>query len=279
MKPKHYVAKALYRGVKTARYLVGKRDQCIVTRRGIRYELDLSQGIDLSIYVTGAWKLDTVAAIARCVKLGQTVLDIGANVGALTLQLARSVGPTGRVVAFEPTQFAYRKLLRNIELNPDLAPRIKPLHTFLSAKDDDPAPRDVFASWPLTGDAEVHPKHIGKAMTTAGATTRRLDSLIAELGLTKIDFVKLDVDGYECDVLAGAGQLLARDKPTFLMELEPYSHAEQGHSFEQFLVYFFTNRYSLFDEKERRLPSNAAELSALIGDDTSINAIARIVFD
>lgn len=93
MKPKDFVAKALYRAVKAARYLVGKRDQCIVTRRGFRFELDLSQGIDFAIYLMGAWELDTVAAVARCVKPGQAVLDIGANVGAITLELARAVGP------------------------------------------------------------------------------------------------------------------------------------------------------------------------------------------
>ncbi len=275
MKPKHIIAKALYRGVKAARGLAGKNDNCTVTRRGIRYELDLSQGIDFAIYLLGAWEAATHAAIARCVKSGQTVLDIGANVGAVTLNLAQSVGSDGCVVAFEPTQFAYRKLLRNIELNPDLAPRIRPLHVFLGAKDKTTVPSSIFASWPLIGSGSVHPKHLGKAEATAGATTRRLDSLIKELELPRIDFVKLDVDGYECEVLAGAKQLLTRDRPTFLIELAPYVHAEQGHSFERFLEYFFANGYLLFDEHERRLlPSSATELRELIGDDTSINAIA-----
>lgn len=63
----------------------------------------------------------------------------------------------------------------------------------------------------------MRPKHLGRAMTTAGATARRLDSFIAEFGLTQIDFVKLELDGYECDVLAaaaafGSGQASVPDR-------------------------------------------------------------------
>ncbi len=66
----------------------------------------------------------TVRACQRLVKAGDVVLDSGANIGAHILHLARLVGPQGRAVAFEPSDFAFRKLTTILTLNPDLATRI-----------------------------------------------------------------------------------------------------------------------------------------------------------
>ena len=61
------------------------------------------------------------------------VLDIGASIGAHTLLLASLVGPNGRVMAFEPDDFAFRKLRRNLDLNPQVTSRVETLRCFLTA--------------------------------------------------------------------------------------------------------------------------------------------------
>jgi Protein-L-isoaspartate(D-aspartate) O-methyltransferase (PCMT) len=100
---KFALVRLAYRTLKSARGLVGLGDRCEVTRDGLRCDLDLSQAIDLTIFVLGRFEPSTVAAFRRYVKPGATVLDIGANIGVHTLQLARLVGPQGRVLSFEPT--------------------------------------------------------------------------------------------------------------------------------------------------------------------------------
>src|SRR4051812_4172311 len=102
------IARALYRFVRAGRALAGRRsDGQKVVRDGIAYELDLSQGIDFAIYLGGIFERDTARALARLVEPSSLVLDIGANIGAHTLRLAKLVGPHGRVLAFEPTDFAF----------------------------------------------------------------------------------------------------------------------------------------------------------------------------
>ena len=97
---KLHIARALYRTVMGFRRLLGRTDSTLVTRRGIHWQLDLREGIDLAIYLFGCFEYDTVRAYRKLLKPGNTVLDIGANIGAHTLPMARCVYPAGRVVAF-----------------------------------------------------------------------------------------------------------------------------------------------------------------------------------
>ena len=83
---------------------------------GINYKLDLGEVIDLGVYLN-RYEPDMTAAIERLCRSGFTVLDIGANIGAHVLRLSRIVGQSGKVYAFEPTIYAYTKLVYNISLN------------------------------------------------------------------------------------------------------------------------------------------------------------------
>ena len=89
----------------------------ISTVNGIKYELDLSQSIDAHIHFFGYFEHDVTKCIAKFTKQTMTVLDIGANIGCHTLPLAHLVGNTGKVIAFEPMEWARKKLIRNCSLN------------------------------------------------------------------------------------------------------------------------------------------------------------------
>lgn len=278
MKTAHKIAaaRAAYHVVRVARRFVGQNDQTIVTRRGIRYDLDLSEGIDFAIFLQGQFEPTTAAAYARHVRSGQTVLDIGANIGAHTMSLAQRVGPRGRVLAFEPTRYAYEKLARNLSLNPELAQRVSAFQYFLGSADDEHVADAVYSSWPLRGGEGLHEKHCGQSMSTQGGRTRSLDSVLSEQAVAPVDIVKLDVDGFECDVLAGAQRLLTHDRPIFILELSPYVLEERGTSFDRLLEFFLPQGYRFYRESdERPLPESAAAMSAMIGDGASINAIAK----
>jgi FkbM family methyltransferase len=269
-------AKVLYRAVSTARRAIGRSDQIITTKRGLRYELDLSEGIDLAVYVFGAFESSTGKALANYVKPGMTVLDIGANIGSHTLHLAKLVGATGRVYAFEPTTFAYVKLLRNLSLNPELERRVVSQQCFLTGQDNDELPHQIPSSWPLAGGQNLHPKHLGAQKSTGDARARALDSVLVEYSNPPVHLVKMDVDGFECDVLSGARRMMSTCKPIFVMELMPYIFLERGHSLEQLMSFFVPLGYQFFDEKtNKRLPSDAPSLSRMIGDGASINVIAQ----
>lgn len=270
------LARVAYRGVHSARALIRLSDRCLATRNGVTFDLDLSQGIDLAIFLGNMFERGTQNALRKWVKPSSLVLDIGANIGAHSLPLAQLVGPSGRVLSFEPTDYAYRKLCRNLDLNPGLASRVTTFHCFLAEKDDGVTPTSIYSSWPLTGNEDLHAKHQGQAMPTNTARTVRIDSILAEMGNPVVHLVKLDVDGFETDVLRGATALLRDSRPVFLMELSPYVLDERGSSLEELLACFAPHDYRFYHERsERMLPLAPDELRRLVGDGASINVIAR----
>jgi len=277
------LARLAYRTIRFVRSVGGQTDKCVVTRGGVTYDLDLGEGIDFAIYLGNIFERETRRALSGLVAPSATVLDVGANVGAHTLHLAQCVGPRGQVLAFEPTEFAFRKLSRNLELNPALAARITAYHCFLAAQDNVEVPTAIYSSWPLSSaaaegatDEALHPKHLGQAMKTLTAQSRSLDSVLAEQGNPRVQLVKLDVDGFECQILRGAKTLLQESRPIFVMEFAPYVLDERGASLEELVSYFGPLGYRFYHERTKALlPSSPEDLRQLVGDGASINVIAR----
>jgi FkbM family methyltransferase len=270
------LAKLAYAVVHNARRVVGLGDRCVVERKGLRFDLDLSQGIDLTIFLQGTFERSTAKALARHIVPGAIVVDVGANIGAHTLPMASHVGEAGRVIAFEPTDFAFGRLKRNLALNPALEKRVTAYQSFLGPEDASDIPPAIYSGWPLNYVEDLHPKHKGKLNPTQKAVSRSLDSVLAEHGNPTVQLVKLDVDGFECDVLAGAQDVMRRCRPLFLLELAPYVLAERDASLRQLLSFFEPLGYRFYHEKtERALPHDEKSLSDWIADGESKNVIAR----
>ncbi len=262
--------------IRGARHLLGLGSRRVLCRRrGVTWELDLSEGVDLAIFVFGRFERATSMAFTRLVRPGMTVFDIGANIGAHTLPLAGLVGSEGRVVAVEPTRWAFSKLARNAGLNPDLAGRIELLNAAIV---DEPArkPEHLHARWTLTspgkGDARRHPVHLGILESAGEAVALTLDELTERAGSP--DLMKVDVDGYEYSVLGGGGKTLSEHRPRILIELCPYLHREPGRDFAALVSLLLDARYDLFDERGAPLPHDPHELERLVPEGGSINALA-----
>jgi hypothetical protein len=87
----------LLRGYHLVQWIHHFRKPVVRVVEGIRYELDLNENIDSSIYFLGGFEPDSVAAIKKFVKPGGIVLDVGANVGCHALLFSKLVGSEGRV--------------------------------------------------------------------------------------------------------------------------------------------------------------------------------------
>jgi FkbM family methyltransferase len=275
-KAKVSLAGVASRFVMMGRRLAGKKDSAIVVRKGIRYHLDLNEGIDFSIYFLGAFEARTQKSLQRLVRHGDVVFDIGANVGAHTLVLARCVGQHGKVYAFEPADFAFKKLRRNLDLNPTLQERTFLHQILLSESLSDQPERQIYASWPLYGERSVHPKHRGRLVSAEGACVDTLDEFVRRQQISRLDLVKMDVDGNELPVLRGGEETIRRFWPTLVMELSPYVHRERGHRFADFIEILKTAGYSICDAYNgQAIPLDADELESEIPDGASINVVAK----
>lgn len=276
-KHKLFIARILSQILIPLRRLVGLTATAIVTRRGARWRLNLREGIDIALYL-GLYELRSAAAMARQVRPGAIVLDIGANIGAHTLPLARLVGPSGRVVAFEPTDYAFTKLIENVGLNPDLATHIDCRQLMLVAE---PVQANgagatagaIYSSWPLDDRGALHTVHGGRLMSTENAGMMRLDDCIRDLDLPRVDFVKIDVDGNEIAVLTGARETLSRFQPVVIMEFTPYLHGEE---FGRLLALLRELGYGAETRRAGRLVPLAAEsIAAICAVQGSVDLILR----
>lgn len=270
------IAKLMYRLVMAGRRVMGFSEDVEITRHGLRWRLDLREGIDLSIYLLGGFEPATLKLYTKLVQPGDVVLDIGANIGSHSLPLARLVGDEGRVLAFEPTKFAVQKLERNISLNPWLADRVTVYQQMLVADTDADVPDALFSSWPLVVKEGLHEKHKGQLMGTAGATSITLDHALEEASIQRVNFIKLDVDGYEYSVLSGAERVLRECTPTILMELAPYLLEDCPEEFEEMIGIFARLKYKIFDANSgSELKLDVDALRTFIPDGGSRNVVMR----
>lgn len=278
LKTKHKIAlaKMARSAVSAMRAIQGAGMTGNFRRGGMKWHLDLNEGIDFSIFLLGAFEPSTVRFYRKVLRPGDIVLDIGANIGAHTLPFAQCVGPDGRVYAFEPTEFAYNKLIENLTLNPELNRVVTPNHMLLKPPGDWPAPSEIYSSWPLDPVGEVHEKHLGQLRPLGAVAMDTVDSYCAAKGITRVDWIKIDVDGNETTVLRGSTGTLRDMRPKMIIELSPYVCREAGHRFDELVDLLRGAGYDFYDlESGRELPSRADDLDAIIPDGGSLNAFLK----
>jgi FkbM family methyltransferase len=150
------------------------------------------------------------ALLHRFLGPGDWALDIGANVGHYTLRLSELVGPTGRVVAFEPVPNTFALLAANVRLA--AYQNVSLLN--LAASD---STRSVSIEIPQFADGltNYYMAHLSDRPSALAILTLPVDAL----GLTqRIKLVKIDVEGHELAVLRGMHALIERDQPVLIVE-------------------------------------------------------------
>ncbi|WP_395737192.1 FkbM family methyltransferase [Prosthecobacter sp.] len=210
------LARVLYRLLK----LAGFRDEQVVTRSGVRFQLDLREGIDLSLFLFGAFQNHVLSVSPQ--SAAPVIFDVGANSGAITIPLAQK-HPSAQIHSFEPTHYALEKLQRNLALNPALAPRVTVNACFVGRNSGTNSAAKAYASWPVDGTTtgDTHATHFGH-MRDATATRTSLDDYITANAIPKVHLIKIDTDGHELEVLAGAQKLIATSRPRIVMEMCPH---------------------------------------------------------
>ena len=113
--------------IQFCRKLLLRSQKTRVKRKGIYWNLDLWEAIDLSIYLTGSFERSTQKLMLRGLPDDAVVIDIGANIGAHTLPLAQYLR-SGRVIVIEPTVWAIERLRKNLDLNPSFNERVELIH-------------------------------------------------------------------------------------------------------------------------------------------------------
>lgn len=218
---------------------------------GTRFELDLREVIDASLFYSGTFEANAETTITASLEPGMMALDIGANFGYHTFRMANAVGPGGKVVAIEPTNWAFCKLQRNLALNP-VYKNILPLRVAIGDHDQDQAELRIKSNYRLDGTdpsiREAVPLHT-------------LDAIVREIGLGRVDFIKIDVDGFEGKVVRGARTILSADRPTLFFEITPSAMRANGDDPEELIKELVGLGYDLRTEKRKSIANIGAYLA------------------
>jgi len=160
-----------------------------------------------------------------------TCMDIGANVGAVALVLAKKVGSGGKVFAFEPGAPNLQRLRGNFALNPSLASVTEVVGSGVG--------RAKTQLWWTEEAGNPGNASLGSTGSQAVPITT-VDDFVRERSLERLDFMKVDVEGMELDVFNGAKESLLRFRPILYYEtLSRYSGAQSGDNFnklDRFLI-------------------------------------------
>ena len=219
-------------------------------RNKIKWLLDLNEGIDLSIFLFGTSE-KKIENLKKLFGLDEKliIIDIGANVGSISLPLAKIFNQS-KIFAIEPTNYAFKKLTKNLNLNKELKNNISLHQFFLSKKNK---PRKAWSSWNFDNNNNKHKQHFGTLHSIKKKSYISLSKFIYLKKIQKIDFIKLDVDGHELDVLKSGEKFLKNKKPIIFIEIAPYLYPKFGYTCLELITYIKKLKYSFYNDNLEKI--------------------------
>jgi FkbM family methyltransferase len=202
--------------------LTNKKEIVYKTRFGFKILLDLSKEVDRNIYLND-FENNTIDFFKKSLKKGMTVFDIGANIGIYSLIASNKIKKEGKVFSFEPSDWAYKRLLHNIKFskysniiinNTGIADNTGELKFYVCEDDA----YNSIGNTPMKNIIGVNTINVFS-----------LDDYVSMNNIKKVDIIKVDTEGAEFLVFKGAEKTLKKHAPIIFFEYNP--HAVKGFNY------------------------------------------------
>jgi len=200
------------------------------------------------IFLTGYYEPNEFKIFNEILKPGMFFLDAGANMGLYSLFASKKVGKTGLVIAIEPSKREFDRLESNVEAN--RMKNVRMIHAALSnskgeadllVASDDHAGHNTLGNFAYEGII-LKQKERTKVKT--------IDEISSDLKLSKLDVIKMDIEGSEYHALLGAENTLKRFKPFLMIELFDESLKKQGSDGNMILQFLASLGYFIYEFDE-----------------------------
>ena len=218
---------------------------------------------------------DITDVLDRYLKEGSTFIDVGMNIGYETLWAAHRVGPSGKVYSFEPLPRLIEQVKESIDVNKYSNIKIVP-----KALGNEEGSVDIF----------LHSQDSGLSSLVYKGGSKKKETILQGImdielkDVSSVDLIKIDVEGYEYEVLTGATKTLQKFSPPIVFEFTPhmYETLEVGRSIK-ILTFFFDLGYSLSvldqTEQEEITPENMGTfVKSCLQKETALNLFAVKTF-
>ncbi len=223
---------------------------------GNRYVSMKNNFTSFAVAVLGQRDPEVMTFLRGWIRPGFVVCDIGANVGTYTVPLARLVGPSGRVVAFEPNRTTCACLSQNVRQN-----RLGNVRIVRAAAGDRASHARLIVTPDNLGETHLASPDDGSARGERVEVTT-LDAEVSKLRLPRVDFIKIDVEGFELTALRGAVQTL-RANPRLVVQTEivPTHASRYGYGVDELVAFFATHGYSPYtcDSRGAMRPADVSQ--------------------
>ncbi|MEQ9105006.1 MAG: FkbM family methyltransferase [Rhodothermales bacterium] len=209
------------------------------------FEMDARSDLLERFLIDNEYEPELVAICREHVDASRDVVDVGANIGLYAVFFA-SLVESGRVLAVEPTPNALARLRANLDRN-GVTERVQVFPGVCSDREGTFQIKSVAGKEEYSSLGEMeHPRIGDDAWTTTEVPGKTLDGLIADHGLSP-GFVKVDVEGMEHVVFAGADEVLSTHRPVILSELSDYLLRRNGSSAAAVMARIASFDYEIVD--------------------------------
>ncbi len=221
-------------------YLYPKGNYKKVNRNGINYLLDISKVVDHSFYFN--LEKPSYNSILPQIKQAHVILDIGGNIGTSALYYA-SLNPTAKILSFEPHPDTFEKAVANISIN-----NFKNIELINLGLGPEKASLKLY-------EVDEHNPGMNRILTEEANFPFRmievdvLDDILKRKNIGKVDFIKIDVEGFEFSVLMGAIETLA-SKPLLFIEINDNSLKENKSSAKEIVEFLISKGYTTFSRAD-----------------------------
>jgi FkbM family methyltransferase len=197
---------------------------------------DLNDGLFKSLYLYGVYEPLLTKVITKLIRPGDVVIDVGANIGLISIQLGKLVSPGGKVYSFEPVPTTFKKLKDTIRLN-NLIQIIIPENKAVSNKQE------------LT--TIYVPQKRSHACSSLKKSEKAYSFPCETITLNSLQqsptFIKIDVEGAELMVLEGADLIFKKEhSPIVVMEVNRKAANQFGYEPEELLKILAKSNYHRF---------------------------------
>ena len=207
-----------------------------VNRNGINYKLDLHDYVDWLLF----WGIKEYGRdkLYSMVNIGDNIIDIGTNMGETSMNFSKLVGDSGIIHSFEPDTINHKRCADNLKLNNFKNITLNKLglgniEGQFRIKVDTPTNR----GGNRITDTNDENLEIIQVIT--------LDKYVSDKNMGKIDLIKIDVEGFEYNVLKGAEKTIYKFKPKFFIELDDVNLKQQNASAKMLVEFLINKEYSI----------------------------------
>jgi len=217
-------------------YLYPKNSYRVIKINGVTYKLDISNVVDHAAF----WGFQDKATsfFLSQLRKGYTIFDVGANIGIISVTAA---GQSKQVVSIEPDKTNFARLIENLRLNN--ISNVTTLNIGLGSRKEVKKLYKVVESNP--GMNRIMDEELDVPYNEIQIET--LDSVAQSLGISKIDIIKIDTEGYEMNILKGSNYCIDKFKPAMMLEVDNSLLQTQSSSAVELLGFIKEKGYNIYD--------------------------------